>query len=93
MTNNYLTVTEIGEHDILLGTNLLLLVFFVALTCTQKNVNSGRGGFTYQHRGNIMLKNLAREKAEEYRHCSKKEKSQMSRGLVGVVHSLTPPGR
>lgn len=59
----------------------------------ENDVLMGRGGKNNQHSGNEKLREIARDRVQAYCSASKKGKSEISRELVGVVRSLTPPGR
>ena len=39
----------------------------------------GRGGFHHQHDGNEQLRNMARERVNDYRRATKKQKSVITR--------------
>jgi hypothetical protein len=57
------------------------------------DVLMGRGGKNNQHEGNEQLREIGRERYQDYREASKKGKSEISRELVKIVRELTPPGR
>lgn len=50
-------------------------------------------GNNNKHIGNEKLRKVARTKADLYKTASKKEKSDISRGLVTHIRNLDPPGR
>ncbi len=59
----------------------------------ENDVLMGRGGKNNQHSGNEKLRELARERCEEYRVACKKVKSDISRELVRLMRQLDPPAR
>jgi hypothetical protein len=59
----------------------------------ENDVLMGRGGKNNQHSGNERLREIARERCEDYCAATKKGKSEISRELVRRVREMTPPGR
>lgn len=59
----------------------------------ENDVLMGRGGKNNQHSGNEKLREIARERCEDYRVACKKVKSDISRELVRLMRQLDPPAR
>jgi hypothetical protein len=53
----------------------------------------GRGGKNNRHVGNEKLRDIAREKVEQYTVSTKKAKSAISRDIVKRIRDMDPPGR
>jgi len=59
----------------------------------ENDVLCGRGGGTNNHVGNIKYRHLVASIKVEYFQSRKKQKVEISKGIVAIVHQLEPPGR
>ena len=58
------------------------------------DVISGRGAAIYQHSGNILLRNIVKERKETYiLKAVRREKVEMVQEVMDVIKGLDPPGR